>query len=137
MKGLILGILLVTLALFSGLFVINTYSISIFNDTGTQVDPKISAIIVAFIQLIGTSIVPVLVDSWGRKALLSASCLASSISIFGFATFAYLYKNDFVVTSFYWIPIITMAVYIFSNNAGLCSLPFVLIAELLPQKVRQ
>lgn len=135
-KGLSIGIFLIALALFSGIFSINAYSISIFNETGTEIDPTISAITVTLIQLIGSSITSVLVDRWGRRVLLSASCLGSAISIFGFATFAYLYKTDVVLTSFYWIPITTMAIYIFSNNAGILSLPFVIIAELLPQRVR-
>lgn len=137
LKGVLVGTFLIALISFSGLTSLTIYTISILNETGTEIDPKVSVITITCIQIIGSFIASIFVDYWGRKILLSASCFGSAVSLFSFATFAYLYKNDYSMTSFSWIPVTSMAIYIFSINAGICPLPFVIIAEMLPPKVRE
>lgn len=121
--------------MFGGVYCINMYSISIFTETGTYVDPRLSAISISVIQIFGTSAGLVFVDRWGRKKLLSMSCLGSAISLFTFAIFAYMNQSGYDLATFHWVPIASMGIYLFANNAGVLSLPFVIIAESLPQKV--
>lgn len=135
LKGILVGVFLCALAMFSGVFCVNMYSISIFNETGTYVNPTISAIIIALIQVVGTFVATILVDYWGRRKLLSSSCLGSAVSLISFATFAYLHQRNFVLTSFYWVPVTSMAMFLLSSNAGILPLTFIIIAESLPQKV--
>ncbi|KAJ6646777.1 Facilitated trehalose transporter Tret1, partial [Pseudolycoriella hygida] len=113
---------------------INAYALSIFNEVGTEVDATISAITISSLQLFGLLVSFPLIDCWGRRILLSISCLGSAIAMFSFATFAFLYKSDYELTSFNWIPITTIGVFMISSIAGLVSLPFVIVAELLPEK---
>ncbi|KAJ6646779.1 Facilitated trehalose transporter Tret1, partial [Pseudolycoriella hygida] len=136
-KGLMIGILLIAISLFSGNICINAYSLSIFNEVGTEVDPTISAITISSLQLVGSFVSFILIDRYGRRILLSISCIGSAISIFSFATFAFLYKSDYELSSFNWIPTTAIGVFMISTTAGLNSLSFVIVAEMLPEKFRR
>lgn len=46
------------------------YAGQIFKDSGSHLDPKVSAIIIGIIQLVGTFAPTLLVDRAGRKVIL-------------------------------------------------------------------
>lgn len=66
-KALLMGITLVAINVFSGVFAMSTYTAEIFNDTGSNLSPNTSAIIVGVIQLFGSCAVTQFVDRCGRK----------------------------------------------------------------------
>ena len=52
---------------FSGIFTMINYTATIFAESGSQIQPNMSAIIVGAIQLVGTFVSTRLVDRQGRK----------------------------------------------------------------------
>lgn len=66
-KALSIGIVLVALNQFCGVFAILSYSENIFKESGSTISPKASSIIVGIIQLFGSYISTILVDRAGRK----------------------------------------------------------------------
>lgn len=64
---MIIGLILLWLKQFSGVFVMISYAGKIFTDSGSAIEPNIAAIIVAIVQLIGTYISTTLVDKAGRR----------------------------------------------------------------------
>lgn len=64
---MIIGIVLVTLNQFCGCFAMINYTATIFKDSGSNLSPNMSAIVVGTIQLIGAYCSTVLVDRAGRK----------------------------------------------------------------------
>lgn len=74
-KALIIGLMLLWLKQFSGLFVMISYAGRIFTDSGSKIEPNIAAIVVAFVQLVGTYSATILVDKAGRKVYLELHTL--------------------------------------------------------------
>lgn len=70
-KALIIGVTLAALNQFCGCFAMLNYTASIFKESGSNLEPNMSAIVVGAIQLIGSSVAMNLVDRAGRKVLNS------------------------------------------------------------------
>lgn len=115
------------------------YTVSMFEDSGSSLSPNISSIVVGVIQVLGSFASTLLVDRVGRKLLLIISAIGTGLSLGIFATFSYLvdhpdFKNDF--TQFKSIPLITFSLALFFANCGILNLPFLILAEILPVKVK-
>lgn len=81
-KALLMGIVLVGINVFSGVFAMTTYTANIFEETGSNLSPNISAIIVGFIQLLGSCVATQFVDRCGRKVQINFfSSIASQNSL--------------------------------------------------------
>lgn len=61
---------LLALKQFTGNTAMLNYAGHIFKDSGSHLDPNLSAIIIGVIQLLGTFMPPILVDRAGRKVIL-------------------------------------------------------------------
>ena len=68
-KAMIIGIVLAVLNHFSGNFALVSYTANIFQAAGSALSPNSSALIVAVVQFIGSSLVPVFVERTGRKVI--------------------------------------------------------------------
>lgn len=66
-RGLMIGITILSLNQLCGLFAILNYTAYIFAESGSELDPNICAIIIAFIHLCGAYSSTLLVDRIGRK----------------------------------------------------------------------
>lgn len=66
-KAMVIGVVLAVLNHISGSYALITYAAVIFRETGSIFSSNESALIIAIIQFIGTTIVPFLVDRVGRK----------------------------------------------------------------------
>lgn len=66
-KALLIGLGLVALNQFCGIFAMLNYTATIFAEAGTDLTPNMAAIIVGIIQLIGSYFSTILVDRTGRK----------------------------------------------------------------------
>jgi MFS family permease len=120
---------------FSGCFALMHYTANIFKDSGSILNPKESSIIVAVICLLGSYASTYLVDRCGRKVLMVASTSLSSLGYISIATYSYLKFVRFDVSSFKWVPIASLSLVIFVGSLGILSLPFIILPEIVPQKV--
>ena len=68
---MITGIVLVVLYIYSGITPMTFYTATIFQDTGSNLSPNMSAIVIGVIQLIGTCVATDLVERVGRKVSLA------------------------------------------------------------------
>lgn len=66
-KAFIVGLFLMFLHEFCGCFTMINYTATIFAESGSEISPNLSAIMVAAIQLIGTVVSTKLVDRAGRR----------------------------------------------------------------------
>merc|ERR1712241_359569 len=69
------------LMIFSGKFTIDFYAVDFFQKTGSSINEYISAVILAFIHLVGSLLFIALVKKLSRKLLLSISSLMMGISL--------------------------------------------------------
>ncbi|XP_067010194.2 facilitated trehalose transporter Tret1 [Anabrus simplex] len=135
-RGLVLSITICICQQLSGIFAILSFTVQIFNESGSSLSSTLASIIVGILQLFGTFLSLFLVERFGRKKLLlvSKSFIVFELGILG--TYFYLKDIGVDVTSWSWIPLKCLSFYIMFFSIGLGPLPFVLLTELLPMQVR-
>lgn len=134
-KGILIGVTLMAINQFSGCFALLNYSATIFRDSGSDMSPNMSSIIIASIQCIGTYCATILVDKVGRKLLLTISASATSLGLAVMGTYSFLDKMNFDLRHFNWVPVCSLSFVIFIASIGILPLPFIVLAEVLPNKV--
>lgn len=112
------------------------YTASIFKQAGSSLSPQNSAVIVAFIQLLGSYVATLLVERAGRKLLYLASTIGTGIGLSILGLYVGLSSKGYDCSGFQWVPIGSFSMAIFFSQLALLSLPFLVIAEILPPKVR-
>ena len=133
--GLLIGFFLMAIAPFSGNMTILTYTSDIFESSGSSIGANESSMIIGFIQFVGIYIASMYVDKFGRKILMSISCLGSGLSLLLIASYSYVSSILEVPSNLSWIPIFSLSLTILLNSIGISSLPFIIVTELVPQKV--
>jgi MFS family permease len=133
-KALIIGIVLVTVNQLCGCFAFINYTAEIFRQSGSSLSPNESAIIIAFIQLIGSGVSTVLIERWTRKFLFTLSCCGTVLGLLAFGTHG-LIGTLIEDLNMNWIPIVSMAFVILVASCGLMPLTFIMLSEVLPPNV--
>lgn len=108
----------------------------IFESAGSSLSPTISAIIVGLIQLVGTYVSTVLVERAGRKLLLLISGVGVVVSQLAMGAHTYLKSSGYDTSGFDWLPVAAFSFMLFIASLGLLTLPFLVIFEILPVKIR-
>ncbi|KAJ6649968.1 Facilitated trehalose transporter Tret1, partial [Pseudolycoriella hygida] len=137
LKKVSIGMLLVALSMCSGILVVTMYAAQLFIDSGAKFNPYVSAIVVGVLQVCGICVSSVLVDKVGRRVLFGISSFGAAISLIMFGTFSFLHGKGVDLSSFDWLPVVSLSFYIFINCVGLRTVPFLYIAEILPYNIRQ
>lgn len=70
-RAMTIGVVLVTVNQFSGCFAMMNYTATIFEESGSNFSPNMSAIVVGAVQLIGAVVSVNFVDRAGRKVKIS------------------------------------------------------------------
>lgn len=133
--GILNGSILASLAFLTGYMVFATYSVTIFQATGTSIDPYMSSIAFASLQLIGNLCTASFSDSLGRKTLLIVSLLGSALGLYSFSLYCYLIHNGYRAPEFDWIASTAFLFVIFTSSCGVVPLMFLGMIEQLPLKV--
>lgn len=85
--------------------------------------------------VLGTYAGSQLIDRLGRKTLLLISMSGGFVAVLVTGIFAYLGKHDFDLSSFSILPVISISLYVFICAIGIVPVPFVMVSEILPQRV--
>lgn len=134
-RGLIVGIMLAAITQITGSFTYISYSVLMFEKTETTIDPHVSSIVMATMQIFGTMFSAQLADSLGRKLLSVISLVGSAIGNGTLALYMYLHLNGYDMTSYSWIPVTCISFVMFITSAGIISLCGIYTVENLPPKV--
>ncbi|GAB6020576.1 Facilitated trehalose transporter Tret1 [Chamberlinius hualienensis] len=122
----------------SGVVVLDSYSVTIFESSGINLDPYVATMIIGVIELVGEIIMYPVIGLVGRKKLLIVSGIGICISLTILAT-SYKLSSDYTLfaqTYCSWLPITALSVYFISCDIGWFSIPFVLLGEILPLRIR-
>ncbi|XP_054085996.1 facilitated trehalose transporter Tret1-like [Zeugodacus cucurbitae] len=132
------GLVLMWLNVFCGSYALLYYTSSIFVAARTELHPDTNTIIVGLVQVIGVYTATILVDRFGRRPLLIFSCAATGVGMTIFGLYGYLLTNTSVDLSpvSAWLPLVNVCLIMFVINSGLIPIPFVLLVELMPPKIR-
>lgn len=132
---MLIGPVLMAAVQFSGAFTLANYAVTIFNETGSTVDPSLSAIIMGSTQLVGTIFASSLIDRLGRKFLLLISMAGAALTLLATGGYCYMNTQGYDVGSLNLLPVITLSAFIFVTAIGMNPVPYVVTAEVLPPKV--
>jgi len=126
------------LMLFSGKFAIDFYAVEIFQHFGGNMNEYLSAVIIAFINLIGALLFIPMVKRCSRKMLLTFSSMLMGVSLvlLGLCMYSHTYHSLSVLSDCDWLPMICIVSYMVSAPMGLCSIPFIYISEFYPSEMR-
>jgi len=134
--GLARGLTVVLMSIFCGSPVLLNYASIVFRDSGSTLDPALSAIIMIIIQLVATSTSVTFVDKVGRRILFILSSGGTAIGMAAMGTYTFLSFNGSDLTDFNWVPVTSLSFAVLSCNIGLIPLVFVILLEVLPSKIR-
>jgi len=127
------------LMLASGKFAIEFYAIEILTKFGGSMDKHLAAVFVAIIQLVGALLFLILIKKLSRKVLIvsSAFIMGTSLVVLGFCMYSRVKAGVMGdMSSLDWLPLACVIVYMVAAPLGLCSIPFMYIAELYPAEMR-
>ncbi|XP_076751374.1 trehalose transporter 1 isoform X2 [Xylocopa sonorina] len=120
----------------SGINAVIFYTVQIFKDAGSSIDENLSTIIVGIVNFISTFVAAAVIDKLGRKMLLYISGVSMCLTLFTFGTFFYVKAGGTDVTSFGWIPLSSLIVYVIGFSLGFGPIPWLMMGEILPVKIR-
>lgn len=60
----------------------------------------------------------------------------ASLGYIAIATYSYLKHFRYDVSSFKWVPVTSLSVVIFVGSLGIATLPYIIMPEVIPQKIR-
>lgn len=118
-----------------GIF-IQYYSQSIFEMTGASFSAEICAMIVGATQLLSALITPFILDTFGRKKMLVTSCFGMFVTHTPLGVYIYLTEQGIDTSTFSFLPVIALALNIMAYNIGAGPLPWMIPAEVFPQRVK-
>lgn len=124
-----------SLAQLCGSFTFISYAVLIFKESGSTIDPYLSSITIAVMQIFGNLLSVQFVDSIGRKLLIIISLVGNVIGLSALALYTFLYHAGYDLSAYSWIPIVSLSFEIFITSAGIVSLASICAIEFLPYKV--
>lgn len=114
-----------------------SYGVLVFEKSGSTIDPYLSSIIMAILQIAGNLCTTQLVDSVGRKILVIISLVGCSAGLATLSLYLYLKHNGYDLENYYyWLPVASLSFAVFISSVGISSLVNVCAVENLPIKVR-
>lgn len=135
-KGLTLSTTLMIFQQLSGVLAVASYAQTIFSLAGDFIPPSISPMILGFVSTTSNVISSKLIDRMGRKMLFSGACILEAISLFALGLYFLLLNHGRDVSAISWVPIASLAIFMFSFNSGLANVPWIVTGEIFSSKVK-
>ena len=120
---------------FSGIFAIVYYAVKISKDSGLIINDHVGAILIGTMRLIGAFLVASASRRFGRRPLSIISGLGMTLSIGSLSLYLFL-KDRGHVGEGGMLPVVCLMTYIFMSTLGFLVLPFAMMGELYPPKVK-
>lgn len=136
LKPLLISLGLMLFQQMSGINAVIFYTVKIFRDAGSSVDENLCTIIVGIVNFLSTFIATVLIDRLGRKVLLYISNVTIIITLAVLGAFFYMKSIHVDMGSYGWLPLASFVVYITGFSLGFGPIPWLMMGEILPAKVR-
>ena len=134
-KGILIGVVLISVNQLSGLFAFLNYTADIFIEAGSTFSPNTSAVIVGLLLFIGSLFSLLIVDKFSRKLLYSMTTVGNIIGLMTMGIYSYC-KTFTDVSSFKYVPVASLSLIIFAASSGRLPLTYIMMAEIMPQSIR-
>uniref|UniRef100_A0A1A8IVK6 Solute carrier family 2, facilitated glucose transporter member 8 n=2 Tax=Nothobranchius kuhntae TaxID=321403 RepID=A0A1A8IVK6_NOTKU len=138
-KPLMVGVMLMAFQQMTGINAIMFYAQNIFEQAHFQ-NSDLASVLVGLIQVVFTGIAAVIMDKAGRKVLLVISGAAMIVSTAAFGVYFYLMSKPAVGAEPHqdltWLALASMAVFISGFAIGWGPIPWLIMSEVIPIRVR-
>ncbi|XP_072760501.1 trehalose transporter 1-like protein isoform X3 [Anoplolepis gracilipes] len=121
---------------FSGIFVVIYNAVAIMDKSGVQVDPYIGAVLIGVARLIASLLTAGVSRKFGRRIPSIVSGVGMTIFMGGLSLYLFLTENGTAVSDHGVIPVACMMLYIFTSTLGYLVIPFAMVGEIFPSKVK-
>lgn len=116
----------------SGIFVVIVYAVQISTEAGVSIDPFMCAVLIGTARVVTTCPMGYVLEKWGRRRAGIISTFGMTVSMLLLAGHGWFET----LQSIPYLPVIAIVSFIVLSTLGLYTLPFFMISELFPQKVR-
>ncbi|XP_040050597.1 solute carrier family 2, facilitated glucose transporter member 8 [Gasterosteus aculeatus] len=140
-KPLVIGVMLMLFQQMTGINAIMFYAENIFERAHFK-ESDLASVIVGLIQVVFTGVAALIMDRAGRKILLIISGVAMAISTTAFGVYFYLMSGlpsragEEPHADLAWLALASMAVFITGFALGWGPIPWLVMSEIFPSKVR-
>lgn len=121
---------------FSGLFVIVYYAVNITKDAGVKIDAYLGAILIGFTRLLASVLVASISKRFGRRLPSIISGSGMTFFMGTLSIYLYLLSRGYSIPDGGVIPVICISMYIFTSTLGFLVVPFAMIGEIFPARVK-
>ncbi|XP_046673355.1 facilitated trehalose transporter Tret1-like isoform X3 [Homalodisca vitripennis] len=138
-KSLLISMGLMLFQQMSGINAVMFYTVDIFAASKSTIDNNVCTIIIAFVNLITVFVSSALIDRLGRKILLYLSSVLMTITITALGIYFYFREYTDMgdkLDSYGWLPLISFIVYIIGFSIGFGPIPWLMMGEILPARIR-
>lgn len=125
---------MITLGYSSGILTILAFITQIFQETGSILTEKQSAILISFTQIMGNIVLLNIVERFNRRTLYITSSILTAFAYFTFFAYGYF---DIKQLGYTWMPPLCIACIVFASCMGLAPMPYIVSIEIFPQKISQ
>ncbi|EFN68554.1 Sugar transporter ERD6-like 8 [Camponotus floridanus] len=121
---------------FSGIFVVIYNAVTIMDKSGVQIDPYIGAVIIGVARLIACLLTSAVSQKFGRRISSIISGIGMTIFMASLSLYLFLAENGIVISDKGIIPVACIILYIFASTLGYLIIPFAMVGEIYPSKVK-
>ncbi|KAK0092452.1 hypothetical protein PV326_001371 [Microctonus aethiopoides] len=113
------------------------YTVQIFKEAHSTIDPFLATIIIGIIEVFMAIIVAVVIDKFGRKPLLVISGTAMTLCL---GVLGYYFKlqadKTYDVSAIGWLPLTCLSLFNVVFSVGYGAVPYAVISELFPPETK-
>lgn len=135
-KAIIIIFFLMAFQEWCGLNAVVAYTVDIFQEAGSALDPYLCTVIVGIVQLVSTFIPSFVVDRAGRRILLIISGAGMAVCLLAMAIRFFLLDREVEVKYIEWLPLIALNLYVVAASVGISPLPWFMMPELLSNEAK-
>ncbi|KAG8319913.1 hypothetical protein J6590_081053 [Homalodisca vitripennis] len=124
---------------FSGLNPVTFYAVEIIQESGANMNKYAATIILGLVRLGFTVISCILMRRLGRRPMTFMSSVGCGLTMVGLGSYMYMgeqWAAEGKEKSATWIPILNLFVFMTASTMGYLTVPWVMIGEVYPSKVR-
>lgn len=136
-KAFVTSVGLLIFQQFSGINVVLFYGQTLFKEVGANMAPEVCTIIIVAMQFLSSFIAPLIGERLGRKTILVFSAVGMALSDASLGIYSYLRtKAGLNMDAVSFLPLVIMICFIVSYNSGYGPLPWAILGELFPSRVK-
>ncbi|XP_020286894.1 facilitated trehalose transporter Tret1-2 homolog isoform X2 [Pseudomyrmex gracilis] len=121
---------------FSGIFVIIYNAVEIMKKSGVQVDPYLGAVLIGVARFIASLLMAGVSRKFGRRLPSLISGVGMTIFMGILALYLFIAHKGITMLDNGVVPVISMIMYIFTSTLGYLAVPFAMVGEVYPSKVK-